>query len=304
MKKISVVVGIIKNDQQEILLALRQNNAFMSGFWELSGGKIETGETPEQALRREFKEELNINIVHNKHRINITHQYPDRIVDIMVFDILSYRGIACGYEGQKIAWVGLDKINHYQLLPTIARIIASINLPPLYWITPDKVKLSDIEDKLSQGIRQIQLRIKQAWTTEHQTLLVQAQALCRQYNAHLLLNRLVLDEQTDCHLHLNSSCLMKTNHRPIDDQYLLGVSAHNELELAQASKIQADFAVLSPILPTKTHLKAKPLGWQKAEALIKNAKLPVYCLGGLNRDDLAQAKSIGAVGIAGISQLD
>ena len=89
--------------------------------------------------------------------------------------------------------------------------------------------------------------------------------------------------------------------RPINLQRLLGVSVHNKKELKQAYIIQADFALLSPVKKTITHPNAKAIGWEKSLKLIKKARLPVYLLGGMNKDDLKEAKKINAQGIAGIT---
>jgi len=52
MKTIKAVVGVLHNKDQQILIAKRQSHQFMGGFWELPGGKIEHGESPEVAISR------------------------------------------------------------------------------------------------------------------------------------------------------------------------------------------------------------------------------------------------------------
>ena len=62
-KNLKIVVSIaLINEANEILLSKRPNNKHLAGFWEFPGGKVESGETPEGALIREIKEELNIDI--------------------------------------------------------------------------------------------------------------------------------------------------------------------------------------------------------------------------------------------------
>ncbi|MFZ3261681.1 MAG: thiamine phosphate synthase, partial [Thiobacillus sp.] len=78
----------------------------------------------------------------------------------------------------------------------------------------------------------------------------------------------------------------------------VGVSCHDTAELAHAAAIEADFALLSPVLPTLTHPGAATLGWDAFSALAAASPIPVYGLGGLGRDDVALAQSRGAHGVA------
>jgi 8-oxo-dGTP diphosphatase len=81
MKIIKAVVGVLRNKNQEILIAQRQKAQFMGGFWELPGGKIEANESPEQTISRELKEELGIQVNQvNLHQTKV-HHYEDRTVE-------------------------------------------------------------------------------------------------------------------------------------------------------------------------------------------------------------------------------
>ena len=77
MKTLQVAVGVIKNADGRILISLRDKSLHQGGLWEFPGGKIESGETPEQALARELNEELAITVIASTPLINIKHQYPD-----------------------------------------------------------------------------------------------------------------------------------------------------------------------------------------------------------------------------------
>ena len=74
MKKIEVVAAIIKKDDF-YLIAQRLKGEF-SGLWEFPGGKLEEGETPVQALKREIKEEMDIEIYNVQYFETIQYEYP------------------------------------------------------------------------------------------------------------------------------------------------------------------------------------------------------------------------------------
>ena len=84
---------------------------------------------------------------------------------------------------------------------------------------------------------------------------------------------------------------------------LLAASCHSSSDLQQAQQIGADFALLSPVLPTRSHPDADPLGWDGFARLVADANLPVFALGGMRPEVLRTAWQHGAQGIAGIRGL-
>ena len=81
---------------------------------------------------------------------------------------------------------------------------------------------------------------------------------------------------------------------------LIGASTHNLTEVKHAEKMSIDYISLSPINETPSHPNTKILGWSKASEIIVQSKIPIYLLGGLDKNSINQALSIGAQGIAGI----
>jgi len=84
MKTIKAVVGVLHNKDQQILIAKRQSHQFMGGFWELPGGKIEHGESPEVAISRELNEELGVIVDKLSLHQTMFHQYEDRMVELSI----------------------------------------------------------------------------------------------------------------------------------------------------------------------------------------------------------------------------
>lgn len=85
------------------------------------------------------------------------------------------------------------------------------------------------------------------------------------------------------------------------DHLLAGASCHNRDELAAASKMGADFALLSPVKATGSHPDAVTLGWSGFQQHVASSRLPVYALGGMRAADLTAARQAGGRGIAGVS---
>ena len=68
-----------------------------------------------------------------------------------------------------------------------------------------------------------------------------------------------------------------------------------------ASRLRVDFVVLSPVLMTRSHAQARPLGWQAFRDLTARTNLPVYALGGMRLEHMRQARDAGAQGLAMMS---
>ena len=100
---VHVAVAVMVNNNHEVCISLRHKDAHQGGLWEFPGGKVEDHETVMQALIREVKEELDIDIKHSRPLINIRHRYHDsgqvKTVELHVFKVLVYQGEASGVEG-------------------------------------------------------------------------------------------------------------------------------------------------------------------------------------------------------------
>lgn len=308
-KIVHVAAGVVTDTAGQVLIAHRPAHVHQGGLWEFPGGKLEDDENVEQALKRELYEETGIRVEQLHPLIRIHHSYPDKDVLLDVWKVTCFTGDAHGKEGQPVKWVRPEKLNQYQFPDANKAVIKAAQLPDKYMITREYDSLAEacdhIQQKLEQGIRLLQFRAK--YLTQDQYLLWAEQLipLCRSYHAVLLLNcpvetavRLGADG-----IHLSSSHLRVCAQRPLDETHWVSAAVHNQLELEQALQIDVDFVVISPVLKTKSHPEASPLGWDRFYDLTEQATCPVYALGGLSEDDMDEASRHGAQGIAAIRGL-
>lgn len=312
-KLIHVAVGVIVNADGKILIAKRPLNAHQGGLWEFPGGKVDTGETIEQALVRELREELAIDVLVSQPLIQIRHHYSDKSVLLDVHKITQFTGSPIGNEGQPVQWVDAKALENFEFPAANRPIISSINFPEKYVITGaylDEVDfIARLNSVLAKGVRLVQLRVADFSADTHQSLLDAALKIVDQSNANLVINCSLVEYKRAIQfypdkkigLQLNRHHASAINQRPVGRQVLFGVSCHNAEEIVHAQNIGADYLLLSPVLPTASHPSAKPLGWDSFSALVELANIPVYALGGCSEEHIKTAQLCGAQGVAGIS---
>ncbi|QQK61734.1 8-oxo-dGTP diphosphatase MutT [Shewanella sp. LC6] len=127
-KRIHVAVGIILNTDGQILLAKRPEHLHQGGKWEFPGGKVEQNETVTQALIRELKEEVALNVHSSEPFMALSYDYPDKQVLLDIHTVSDFTGEAQGLEGQQIVWVEKHELTHYDFpdanKPILAKLLA------------------------------------------------------------------------------------------------------------------------------------------------------------------------------------
>ena len=121
-------VGVIWNNQQQILIARRLPGGAMGGLWEFPGGKLEPGETVEECIKREIWEELGIVVEVGKHLITIKHDYSHLRVTLTVHHCQHLLGVPQPIECEEIKWVTLDEIDHYTFPQANRQIITALRM--------------------------------------------------------------------------------------------------------------------------------------------------------------------------------
>ncbi len=125
--RIVVAAALISKDKK-ILIAQRPKGKHMQGFWEFPGGKLEAGESPEQALVRELSEELGI-LVLEKDLEPFTfasHVYEDFHLLVLLYICENWQGIPEGKEEQEIAFAHVNELLNYNFLPSNIKMLHQI----------------------------------------------------------------------------------------------------------------------------------------------------------------------------------
>ena len=123
---IQVVAGALVSLQGQILIAQRPIGKHMAGGWEFPGGKIDEGETPLAALRRELEEELGIEVQKAEYLVSCDHEYPDRIVHLELWLVAEFKGEPKPLDHQALRWVSVDQLATADLLPADQPLIEAL----------------------------------------------------------------------------------------------------------------------------------------------------------------------------------
>ncbi len=308
---IHVVVAVIKNSKQEVLVSRRKADAHLGGLLEFPGGKVEEGELPEDALRRELLEEININASSFCPLIQIPYSYSDRNVLLDVFLVESFTGSVIPQESQEVFWKNIETLNDIDFPAANFGVLRALQLPKLLPITPNYSEDPDnfliyFEKLVCRDVIQIiQLRSHELNDNEYLALAKECSALCKRNGVALILNRDIqtLNVVSGANMHLTSSRLLKTTSRPLSDQKIVGASCHNLQEIQHANSLGLDYIMLGPILEKSTFKDSVNLGWVGFSNLVKKSIIPVYGIGGLSMVDEEICIVNGGQGIAAIRDI-
>lgn len=319
---VHVVAGVITDARGRILLARRTEGRDLAGLWEFPGGKVDPGETPEQALVRELREELAIEAEVGEPVICVPQRYPNKRLRLDVRRIARWRGSMKGMDGQALAWVPPHRLATYAMPDADRPVVAALREPDRYLITPEPVAATDIDTDTSDrawlhalqtalagGVRRVQLRAPALQANPEAAahwrgLVEQAVRHCRDAGADVLVNGdIALAHALGIGVHLRAAQLMALDARPLTPAHQVMASCHRLEELRHAQALGCDAAVLGPVFATASHPGQTGIGWHAFAAMREEVALPIYALGGLRETHLSEARAHGAQGIAAIRGL-
>lgn len=120
------VVAALIFDGQKFLICQRPAHKARGLLWEFVGGKVEAGETPQEALFRECREELGVEIEVGEVFAEVTHKYPDICVHLTVFKARIAKGVPELLEHAAIRWITAKEIPSYSFCPADKDILKKI----------------------------------------------------------------------------------------------------------------------------------------------------------------------------------
>ena len=121
------VVAAALFDRGRVLIAERPAGKHMAGWWEFPGGKVGSDESDAQALIRELREELGVDARPDAEIMTLTHDYPDRVVDLVLWRA-SFDGVPRGLDGQQLKWVECESLGAERMLEADRPFIAALQL--------------------------------------------------------------------------------------------------------------------------------------------------------------------------------
>ena len=126
--RLRVVAAALFDDAGRVLIAQRPEGKHMAGWWEFPGGKVAAGETDGEALVRELREELGIESRPEAEVMSLTHDYPDRTVELVLWRAAIVAGAPRSLDGQALKWVDCQNLGQERLLPADAPFIDALQL--------------------------------------------------------------------------------------------------------------------------------------------------------------------------------
>ena len=291
---IHVAIAILLH-QDKVLVGWREAKQHQGNKHEFPGGKVEQGESPLAACRREIYEEVGIGL-QDWHAFDvIRHEYDDVIVNLHLFQAIVPSALLNEIQ-QPWTWYSRDELLNLNFPKANQAMIKR-----LHWA--HQIKISDRLDTLNQ----LKLDQLMYWRVEGtQAQIIEISGLSVEQLSKLIVNIDLyqqlnsIQQQAISAIHLKQSQVMSL----MQGDFITGkryiAACHDLVSMKQAQKMGCDAILLSPVLATETHPEARALGWEQFKNLAAQVEIPVFALGGMQAGDLMTAQQQGGYGSAGI----
>ena len=123
---VNVVAGIIKNEEGKILITQRNFKKAQGGLWEFPGGKIEPNETKEDAIVREIKEELDIDIQVENYISEKVFNYPEKDINLIALECKKINGDVKLLEHEDYRWIDNSELGNFEFAPADLFIVEKL----------------------------------------------------------------------------------------------------------------------------------------------------------------------------------
>jgi 8-oxo-dGTP diphosphatase len=128
---ICVVAGALFDGERRVLIAERPAGKHMAGRWEFPGGKVTPGESESDALLRELREELGVEVTACRPFMRLSHEYDDRVVQLSLWLVDGFTGNPVGLDAQQLRWVALEALGGEDLLEADAPFVVALQKLPV-----------------------------------------------------------------------------------------------------------------------------------------------------------------------------
>jgi 8-oxo-dGTP diphosphatase len=290
--RVSIAILIHQN---KVLVGWREADQHQGNKYEFPGGKVEAGESPINACRREVLEEVGLDLENYFKFDFIRHEYEDVIVSLN-FYFAYVKAADLDKIKQPWTWYRRDELQDLNFPKANKPIIKRLNLLKKIKISEDILQLNQLEE--GQYLY---------WRPES---IDQASQLLAQMNPNFLSRLIVnidvwkglseLQQKMVKMVQLKHHQVMKMQISDLIQGISYFASCHDQESLWQAQRIGCEAAFLSPVQTTESHPEAEAMGWKTFANLAQKSDMAVYALGGLKSTDLATALQYYAHGIAGI----
>ena len=300
---VDVAAAVVQRPDGSFLLAQRPAGKVYAGYWEFPGGKIEPGESPAAALRRELEEELGIRAALVYPWLTRVYEYEHATVRLHFQRVVSWHGEPQSREAQAFVWQYPGKLDVEPMLPANAAVLKALELPVQYAITNaaelgEQKLLARLDSALCGGLKLVQVREKGFDQPRLEQFAREVVSRCHEHGATVMINgeaELAKAIGADG-VHLAAKRLMELTRRP--NMPWCAASCHDRREIDQAESLGLDFVVVGPVKATASHPGARPIGWQRFQSFAADVSIPVYAIGGMHSVDLEDAWRHGAHGVA------
>ena len=134
MKSIEVSAGLVFRSGK-LLITQRHKDAHLGGLWEFPGGKREAGETFEECLARELREELGIEVEVGELVESLTHSYPEKTVTLKFFRCRLNQGEPRAIDCLDLKWVTAEELRDYEFPAADARLLEMLRSSTGLWVS-------------------------------------------------------------------------------------------------------------------------------------------------------------------------
>jgi len=298
-----VAVGVLFRSDGAVLLADRPAGKPYAGYWEFPGGKIEHGESVEQALARELAEELGVHVRGADPWTVLEYDYPHAYVRLHFRRVFDWVGTPHPVEGQQLMFLPPGTPPPAPLLPAAVPALRWIQLPTVTGYS-EQTSLDAaqaqrwIDGALARGLRQIIWYEPELPGAALEAALRGCSARANAYGARLLVDSRTssLGPDLGAGCYLSAGVLRSTRVRPPNSW--VGGGVQDREDLRHAAGLGCDFAVIEGAARARDGAAEEPLAlWQAIAQLCRETPLPLYVDLAPSADNLRQARRHGAHGL-------